>query len=679
MKNSDSVIVLTDPTNHWSHIFLLKTMIDNISYGRKPDGSLKLYRFDEGTPNKTNIIEPLVKNFWDERLFPPEFSHNSGFYKNSFSLILKTKDSSAKIYYTLNGSIPTKNSNIYTKPILIPSKDNSATIVRARIYKKGYPKSKVITHSYFINKNIYNKYNTPIVSLVTDPKNLFSYEKGIYVLGKTFYKWRVNNLNENIDQTSPANYNQRGKNWERQGVINLFDEKGNLKLSQNIGVRIHGGYSRFNKLKSLSLSADKNYDDTDYFNYNFFDKGCRNKINNSQITQFSKILLRTSATDSKHSLYRDVLTQSLIQPVQLLDTQNSNPCIVYINGKYYGIHNIRETYDSNYINSYYNIDNDNIVIIKNPTGGTAVEVEEGFPGDEMHYNRLINYIKKYDLKVDSNYNFVKSQIDINNFIEYNILQIYCDNRDWPGNNVRIWRKRTPIYEPNSSYGHDGRWRWLVFDLDYGFGLFIGDKAATNNSLERATEENGPDWPNPPWSTLLLRNLLKNSEFKNQFINTFADRLNTVYSTEVVLDKIEKLQKIYYPNIQTHINKWDLHNKTIENWKKEIEVLKSFAIKRPHYMRKFIIEYFHLKDLCNITINMSEGGFIKVNSLEIRKSNIPWKGTYFKDIPITLEAIPDPGFTFVGWEGNKDYQNKSPKIHLSETYNLKATFKRLKND
>lgn len=145
---------------------------------------------------------------------------------------------------------------------------------------------------------------------------------------------------------------------------------------------------------------------------------------------------------------------------------------------------------------------EDIVIVNNPTGIAGVEIQEGYAGDEMHYNHMIKYIEEHGAKSQKDYEYIKTKMDVDNFIEYNILQIYCDNRDWPGNNVRIWRKRTQAYEPNSLYGHDGRWRWLVFDLDYGFGLFKGESPVQNNSLEMATQADGPYYPNPPWSTFV---------------------------------------------------------------------------------------------------------------------------------------------------------------------------------
>ncbi len=680
LKNKDKVIILTSPNNKWKDIVALEPMGDNISYGRVPDGSTKLYGFDGGTPGKANTNEILIEGSNTKRLEGPLFSHNGGFYTQAFNLNLTTNDTNATIYYTLDGSVPTKESNYYNnKSIPIPFNDSGATIVRARTYQYGYPNSEIITQSYFVKNDIYDTYNIPVISLVTDPKNLFDYEKGIYVPGKIFDQWKIKNPSSEINSLTPANYNQKGKKWEREASIELFESNGTLGLIQNIGIRIHGGYSRTGDSKSLSLFARKDYDDKEYFMYDFFDGKSKNLVNGNKINQFYRILLRNSATDRKYSLFRDALIQSLVQDHVNLDIQNSKPSIVYINGEYYGIHNIREAYNKDYISNRYNINQEDVVMIKNPTGIAGVEVEEGYVGDEMHYNRIINYLEKNDLKIKSNYDYIKTQMDLDNFIEYNVLQIYCDNRDWPGNNVRIWRKRTQGYNPNTHYGHDGRWRWMVFDLDYGFGLYTGEKAAKNNSLKRATEMNGPDWPNPPWSTILFRSLLENAEFKNQFINVFADQLNTIFLPEVVIDKVEAMEAIYFPNIMSHITRWNLHHKKVENWSDEIKGMKNFAIERPKHIYQHITEYFGLSGTATIRVISAGGGSVKMNSLRIENTDIPWEGVYFKDIPITAEAIAEPGFVFVGWEGISTSQDKMITINLSQSGDLKAVFERNQNN
>ena len=667
LKSKDNVLTLTSPSSGWKDVFSLEKTGYNISYGRIPDGGSELYGFDEGTPGRGNSSRAPLASASIKRLATPEFSHLGGFYNAAFLLSLSTRDEEVKIFYTMDGSVPTNKSTLYNEPIPIPANPAGATVIRARVYKPGYAKSEIISYSYFVDSSIFSSYNTPVVSIITDPENLFDYRKGIYIAGRVFDRWRLSNPYATVSQLSPANYNQRGKNWEREASVEFFEADGKAAFNQNIGIRTFGGYSRASSLKPLSLYARKSYDKKEYFPYDFFSYKDSDAL-------YSRILLRTSGTDSKHSFFRDVLIQGLVQPPAMLDTQGAKPCVVYMNGEYYGIHNIRESLDDDYINRHYDIKEEDIVIIRNPTGTAGVLIEEGYTGDEMHYNKMVNFINSSDMRLDSSYSFIKTQMDIDNFIEYTILQIYCDNRDWPGNNVRIWRKRTQTYDPNSPYGHDGRWRWMVFDLDYGFGLYTGEKAARSNSLARATALDGPDWPNPPWSTLLLRTLLQNTDFSIKFINTFADRLNTSYSAESVLKRIQLMEQIYSPNAERHIAKWGLHSGNIEGWKNEVSAIKSFAAARPDYIRQYILEYFGLNSTASIVLAAESGGIVKLNSITIEGSDKPWEGVYFSDIPITLQAIPMPGYEFAGWSGLTASSSDTIAVKISQDSYLKATFR-----
>ncbi|MBM7613514.1 CotH kinase family protein [Alkaliphilus hydrothermalis] len=673
LKTGDKVMILTAPDEEWKDIFLLEKMEENSSYGRSPDGDSTFYGFDGGTPGKPNTLTPLVQGPSTKRLEAPVFSHDSGFYPEGLYLTIESTEIDSEIYYTLDGSTPTEKSLKYKGKILISPKGKEATIIRAKTVRQGYPDSDVNTQSYFVGAYFTKGFNMPIISLVTDPKNLFDYEQGIYVAGRILDQWKTANPNERITSNTPANYNQRGKLWEREACMELFEEDGIVAVKQNIGIRTHGGYSRAGELKSLSLFARSNYDEENYFSYDFFSNIIGKTPSSQERKKVSRILLRTSATDRRFTLFRDALIQSLIPKSINLDRQESRPCIVYINGEYYGIHNIREAYDKDYIRRYYDIDEADVVIISNPTGDAGVEMQSGYVGDEMHYNRMINYVKEHSLNVEEAYNFIKTQMDIDNFIEYCVLQIYCDNRDWPGNNVKVWRKRTDAYEEDSVQGHDGRWRWMVFDLDYGFGLYQGVDAASNNSIKQATEVNGPDWPNPPWSTLLLRSLLRNEDFKNQFINRFADRLNEDFLPANVVGKIEIMENIYEPSIKDHIIRWNLHNQDVRSWKEEVSVLKSFARKRPNYLRQHIVDYFNLEGTASIKIEIDQGGTVKVNSIEVQDTEGPWEGIYFKDIPIKVEAIPKSGYRFVGWRREMISRDAVIAINLSKNLYIKAVF------
>lgn len=666
LGTNDDVVILTSPDESWSDIALIEDTGENISYGRKPDGGETFYTFHNGTPRKSNAIETLIDGIQAKRLEQPTFSLDGGIYESDFWLSITSNVEGASIYYTMYGEEPNKKSLTYKEPIFI-GKNTNATVIRAIVSKKGYQDSNIITHSYFINEEMYQNKHIPIVSIVTDPYNLYDYKKGIYVSGRIYDEWLEKN--SEVVSNIPANYTQKGKDWERNAHVEIFNNDNIKIMNQNIGIRISGGFSRAKVIKSLSLYARKSYDDKDFFLYDF--------TNNSQTDALllSKLVLRTPSTDALGSFFRDDLIQGFISDDLNLDTQKSNTCIVFINGEYFGLQSIKEAYNKEYISSYYNISVDDVVILKNPTGTAGIEISDGFVGDEMHYNRMYHFISENDMSIQSNYEYVKTLMDVDNFMEYNILQIYSANRDWPGNNVKVWRERTEKYNEKASYGRDGRWRWLVFDLDYGLGLYSKEHSIRYNfdMLDFATKENGPIWPNPPWSTVMLRSLLKNNDFRTKFINTFADRLNTIYSEDDVLGEITRYKNIYANYVNEHIKRWNIFKNDITLWESEIKILEEFARNRPAYVREHIINYFKLTGLYELRIKQNEGGIVKINSITIDKK--VWNGIYFKGIDIVLEAIPNEGYHFVSWNGDKMSNSNKIVINDSKDLNLKVSFQK----
>src|SRR5699024_5241393 len=218
--------------------------------------------------------------------------------------------------------------------------------------------------------------------------------------------------------------------------------------------------------KSLRLYSKSEYDDEDRFNYSFFDD-MQMKNSDNKINSFKRLLLRNSGNDRSQTMLNDGLIQSLISTLNTVDTQAYQPSVVFINGEYYGIYNIRERMDEYYLADHYGLELGEVAILKNQN-----ELYRGGNSDVYHYSNMLAYIEKHGLKDRKNYNYIETMMDIENYIDYFASEIYFGNADWPGNNIKFWRKTTNKYEPNAPYGHDGRWRWMVFDTDFGF--YLGD-------------------------------------------------------------------------------------------------------------------------------------------------------------------------------------------------------------
>ncbi len=577
----------------------------------------------------------------------PKFSITGGFYRENVHLELFSENRHAVIYYTLDGSMPDPTNNrestlLYVEPIVIKDRSVEAnrlsmiptnypnerniwqpplentykgTVVRAIALSGSSEKSKVITHTYFIDSETSSRYTMPVISIATEEANLFSEDKGIYIPGKLY----------NPDSTNPmltGNYFGRGSDWEVPANMTFYEPDGTEGFSLEIGIRIHGGSSRVEPQKSLRIYARNNEDN--YIHYQLFD--------DTELDQFVRLILRNSGNEWGHTMFLDPMAQSLMKDM-LPDIQYSRPAVVFINGEYWGIHNIRERYDDWYIFTNYGVERDEVVILS----GNA-ELQEGLPGDEKHYLDMISYVQNNDMGDPTHYDYIKTLMDIENYLDYQIAQIYVANIDWPQGNIDYWRKRTNQYEPNAPYGHDGRWRWLIYDLDCSFG-FWGTHYDTN-SLEMASDPNynhntrwGGDWQ---WSTVLFSSLLENPEFKEAFITRFSDHLNTTFLEENVLKTIDLFEELYQPEMPEHLLRWAKPT-SMEEWHDNIETFREFASKRPESVREHMIEKFDLQGTANLNIQIPDDfvGTLHVNGHALDTKQLSWQGIYFKGMPITI--------------------------------------------
>ncbi len=652
----------------------------------------------------------------------PEFSHTSGLYEYPFVLYLSTNVIAGNIYFTLDGSEPDpdnlngstykyKNTwverpgdpdgelltgsfstYVYSSPITITNRlfepdsltkkassfDNPAfyipessvfkgTVVRAITAKAGYTPSPVVTHTFFVHPQIKQRYNLPIIAITTNEANLFDYHKGIYTPGVFFDNWRKNNPGIDADGGNPGNYHQRGVEWEYPANFSFWDSGSSFPdLIQDVGIRIHGGWSRAFPMKSLRIYARSDYGDS-RLRFPFFPE--------QDYNGYKRLMLRNSGNDNPNTMFRDALIQRVCREMNF-ETLAYRPVVLFLNGEYWGIHNIRERYDKHYIERVFGIEEEDLDLL---TGnGWSKE------GDNHHYRETINYIEENGLIEDIHYEYIKTRIDTENFIDYQIANIFSANTDWPGNNIDFFRKRTVSYQPYTPYGHDGRWRWMAFDMDFGFGIW--GKSPAENVMEFATEPNEPGWPNPPWSTFLLRSFLENDSFTADFVNRFAGLLNTSFRPERVIALLEEYQQALEPDFPEHITRWKRPTSIDRSWEwnswyNQINMMRNFADQRPSYQWGHLMDYFDL-DTVAVTVGVSspEQGYIRINDIDILPSTpglnqnpYPWRGTYFSGVPVTFEAVPKEGYRFSHWEGTYSSENPAIDADPSESISVTAHF------
>lgn len=594
----------------------------NVSYGIVPGSAEKKY-FIEPTPGLPNgsIGYYLLE---DDSV---KFNKKSQFITSSIALQLSSS-ANLPIYYTKDNSEPTRMSNLFNGDIPI----NSTSTIRARVFEQGKLPGKIYSVSFLKER----KPDLPVISLTTEDDYLWDHNIGMYELGP------------NAGNRNPYFGANFWMDWEYPFSFAFFDEEGNCQISREIGAKIFGAWSRAKAQKSFSLFARKEYG-RDKIEYPLF--------KNHKLSSFSSVVLRNSGNDWARTMMADGLMTGITAHLNL-DHQAFQPTVTYLNGTYWGIYNMREKINEDFLADHHQLDPDEIIILENVHTLGSMSVIEGNPAE---YEQLTAYLTaNSSLQPTDNYNWVSAEIEIDNYIKYQLVQIYVGNTDWPGNNNKYWKTT----DTNS------KWRWVLYDTDFGF------KTATGNTLEFALSANGPKSQNQPWSTLLFRRMMSNREFRNNFINQMADNINTTFTPVVVNPFVDSLAALIKNEMPYHCTKW---GHSFSNWQNKVASLKTFAAQRPNNVRGHVQNYFSLPSQQTISLDVSnrETGSIKLNS--ILPENYPFSGIYFEGVPITVTAVPKVGYSFVKWEGDYYSSDLSLTINLEKRTSLKAVFEKNNNE
>ena len=574
------------------------------TYGRITDGVNNWTIFGQITLDASN-------NGAGEYLEPPVLSLANGIYSGAQTLEINHVDADVVIRYTTDGSEPTASSIIYNTPLTI----NTNQSIKAKAFKNNTTPSVSAIRSYLIDINT----NLKALYINTDPANFFDDSLGIYIQGTNGIPGFCN--------LDPFNWNQ---DWERPINLSLFDTDGAELFSVNAGVKIGGACSRTYAQKSLNIYLRRNTYGDRAIDYQLYD--------GRTTTGYERLKLRNSGQDFLRLMFRDGLVQTLLWDKIDMDLQGYLPTVLYLNGEYWGIHNIREIYTDEYFNRIYGINKDEIDVIKNP----ALPWVDIKKGDDLAYMDLFNFIDNNDLNDPVNYDFVENQIDINEFINYWTYSIYIAKYDWPANNTLVWKERKA----------GAKWRWAAIDHDQSTGNGLALETEPDyNTLEAVTDSESQVWPNHRNSTLFLRKLLDNTDFRNEYIQRTCSFIALIYGQDRVTHFTDSILNIIQPEIQNHIDRWEgaCCGNNIFGWQSWVDKFRDFYTERPNHMRNFLQQKFNLSGTYELTLNYDQntGGTVVVNA---NKMETPFMFTnlYFQNIPLRVTAVAKPGFTFSYW-------------------------------
>ena len=592
-------------------------LLTNTSYGISIKNDEKVF-YSESTPGSYNSSNEFL-GIIDSAL---EFSHPGGLVSQEINLSISGNSDDEIIRYTTDKSIPNAESQEFLSSIKI----NKTTIVRAKIFKDNFISSHNNSKSFIFDA----KHSLNVVTLVTEPDNFFDENTGIYVYGKNASSnWPFYGANFWNDSEKPVQFS-------------FYEKDNKLGTEFNAGVKIFGGGSRANDQRSLSIFARNKYG-VGEMDYPFFD--------NVSYDKFQAIILRNTGNDWLKANMRDAAVSKLMQNSDL-EFQDFKPVATYLNGEYWGLYFLREKVNEHMISSKSGYDTEDISILE-------------FDGEEIHGNNedfveLRTFINSEDLSVKNNYEYVKSQMDIKNFILYNLTNIYIGNNDWPGNNRKFWK------------GKNGKWRWILFDTDFAFGLETGFDYSFN-SIKYATNSNcsSPSCRNRPWSTVYLRKLLENNVFKEQFINHFADEMNSRFLPDNIKSILQSTHELISSEINSHYKRWNRNPSRAVTY---LNSMKEYADKRPQYMKNQILDFFSISSFNKITINNSQvemGEILLNNNLNITQDS--WFGDYFEDVLISVKAIPKFGYKFSHWSGDVTSNDDEILVNPDTDKQLTANF------
>ena len=562
----------------------------DISFGRKTDGGSPWGFFSKPTPGTSNGTSTFFADYVRQA---PVFSLNGGFFNSPVDVNILNLYNTGTLRYTTDGSAPSSISPVFSQTLHIAA----TTVVKARMFYPDRIPGPVVTNTYFINEN-FEQRGLAVLSLSTNPDYFFAADSGLYV--------------QNYKPT-----------WEYPVHLEFYEPDGLLGFHHDAGVQIGGENAWILPQKLLNIYSRKQYG-SGHFDYQLFPGNPRNR--------FGDIILRCSGNDWSYTIFRDGLMQGLIKNEADLDVQDFRPCAVFINGKYFGIHNIREKQDQDYTEYYHGIAGDSLDYIENNG-----EVKEGNDGAYQQMVALLNT----GVQNDASFQQLEGMADTENFSDYIISEIFSANTSW-GHNIALFRKRSP----------EGKWRWLLHDFDRGFDL----NNAGSTSLSWATATNGADYSNPVWGTLFLRKMLQNTAFKQKFITRFADHLYITYNPVTINRRVDKHADWIRKEVPYHVARWAGTTSSYGNgiptvafWENEVNKLKQFGVQRNTYMWTDLNTFFGLAGTSTLHLEVSDAshGFILLHEMKV--PSYPWTGKYIQNRPFTLTAKARPGFTFQRWE------------------------------
>ncbi len=530
INNGGTDIYIIAPDGRAVDAFSSGMLDEGLTSGRSGISSERVF-FDKPTPGAEN-----GKGYKGYAAMPEV---TKGGYALMGDTITASGLNGQTLRYTLDGSTPTAAS-----PMMESITITKTTVLKVRAFQDGLLPSPTVTATYVVGKH-----DVPFISLTSDPDGLFGHNNGILANGPGY------------TSTFPhfgANFWQE---WERRATFEFYTPQGEKTISLDAGVNVFGQYSRGYAQKSLAVHFRDSYG-TSQVTYPFF--------TNNEHTNVKHLVLRAGGQDQNHTRIRDAFCAQVLKGHTDVALMDWAPVALYINGEYWGYYDLREKVNEDFLAEYYGLDPKNVTIIK----GDSRALE----GDNTQIKALYEYVRKHDLTVKEHYDYVCSQMDTDNFIDYLIAEIFFANGDT--GNKKCFKENT----------EGSKWRWVVFDMDMTMRneSLWGDRY---NTIEMLFNPDGHG-SNNGFTTCLQRGLIKNSDFRKRFITRYAQWLNTIFMPENLNAVFDSMVAQIDTEMAVDATRWN--RPTYEDWLMRQDELRNVLNKRRDVAKKQLIEF------CNIT-------------------------------------------------------------------------------
>lgn len=530
----------------------------------------------------------------------PTYLTTAGFYQGSVSIALTAPNPSYTIRYTLDGSIPTNASPVYTAPIVT----DTSLIVSARCFHPDMQPSPIKKNSYMVNEwNV----TLPVVSISTNPENLWDEQTGIYVFGPDYDPW--------VPYWG-ANF---WEDWEREAYIEYFDGMHVKQMEGPVGIKIHGGWSRSLPQKSFRIQCK------DEYGMEFMDFPMM--PDKPYLSRFKGINLRNGGNAYWDYRFHDALMERAFRESNV-DYMGYAPAAVFLNGVYFGFMEIREVQDQHYIAANHGLDPDDVTAISSNYLGWNV-----IHGDDASFFAMHQLVLNTDPLSGGFYNLIDSLIDLENYMDYIIAETYWCNGDWANgwNNTKFWHDDRP----------GGKWHFMLMDLDFGMGL--AGAQPTDDYLYSAMS--GDTYPGQ-----LFGHILQNPTFRDAFILRHADLINLPLQQNVVTQMAYQMRDEVAIDFNRHCQRWGTDCGAL-GWILDSRL--AWNAQRIQGARDMLQTHFNLMNQVDITLDVvpQGAGRIHISTIEPNDSLYPWTGVYYNGIPVRITAVANPGYVFHHWAPN----------------------------